>query len=170
MRQPDAIVMRGQATPSNPTDWRFAAQCRVITYTVAISLFLLILVLASRYSDLNRTEISDWRQIISLAEEASNRGDRYQARRLYLQADRVAYWRQDWEGLVAAACRINSLDGVHRPILKLFRFCSGRPRRRNAPKVAGGLPQWQNLSHCSARTKLHLQSWPESNPVGQMKR
>jgi hypothetical protein len=168
MRQPDAIVMRGQTTPSNPTAyWRFAAQCRVITYTVSISLFLLLLVLASRYPNLNRTEIRDWRQIISLADEASNRGDRYQARRLYLQVDRVAYWRQDWEGLVAAACRINSLDGVHRPHSKalsvLFRASATAERaqsRRGIATVAKSLSLLGSDEAASAVLAQIRPSWP----------
>ncbi len=119
MRLPDAMVMREQATTSSATPyWRIAAACRVITYIMAVSPLLLILVLAGLYPYLNRTEAPDWRPLISVGDQAMNSGDRYEARRLYLQADRVAYWRKDWEGLIAAACRINKLDGVSRPSSK----------------------------------------------------
>jgi hypothetical protein len=119
MRQPDAMVMTGQATRSDSTPfWRVATRCRLITYIAAVSLLLLMIVLASLRPDLKRTEISDWRPLISLADEASNTGDRDRARRLYLQVDRVAYGRKDWEGLVAAACGINKLDSVNQSYSK----------------------------------------------------
>jgi len=141
MRQPDAMVMRGQATRSNSTPyWRVAARFLVFKYMAAVSPVLLLIVLASIYPGLNRAEIPDWRPLISLADEASNRGDRYEARRLYLQVDRVAYWRKDWEGLVAAACRINKLDGVNRPYSKslaiLFRASTIAERAQSRQGLA----------------------------------
>lgn len=39
----------------------------------------------------------------------------YQARHFYLQAGRIASWRKDWAGLVAAACGFKRLDGVVGP-------------------------------------------------------
>jgi hypothetical protein len=166
MRQSDAMLMRGRAARPNSTlRWHLATKCRVITYMAAVPPLVLVLVLASLYPDLNRIETPDWRSLVSRADEASNSGDRYEARRLYLQVDRVAYWQKDWEGLVTAACRINKLDAIN-----LFPFCSARRRRRKAPRVVAGLPPWQNLSHCSARMKPHLQWWPESDPVGQTKK
>jgi len=106
----------------------------------AVSPVLLLIVLASIYPGLNRAEIPDWRPLISLADEASNRGDRYEARRLYLQVDRVAYWRKDCEGLVAAACRINKLDGVNRPYSKslaiLFRASTIAERAQSRQGLA----------------------------------
>jgi hypothetical protein len=119
MRLPDAMVISGQTTSSSAKTYgRVAAACRVITYVMAVSPLLLILVLAGLYADFNRSETPDWRPLISVGDKAMTSGDRYEARRLYLQADRVAYWRKDWEGLVAAACRINKLDGVSRPSSK----------------------------------------------------
>jgi hypothetical protein len=172
MRQPDAMVMRGQATRSNSTPcWRVAARFRVITYMAAVSPVLLLIVLASVYPGLNRAEIPDWRPLISLADEASNRGDRYEARRLYLQVDRVAYWRKDWEGLVAAACRINKLDGVNRPYSKalsiLFRASTTAElaqSRRGLVTVAKSLSL---LGSDEAASAVLARG---SDPVGQRKR
>jgi hypothetical protein len=119
MRLPDAMVMKGQAIRANSlASCYVATQYRAIKYIAAVSPLLLLLVLASIYPAFNRTEIPEWRQLVSLADQALNRGDRYEARRLYLQVDRVAYWRKDWGGLVAAACRINKLDGVNGPSSK----------------------------------------------------
>ncbi|MGH7784886.1 MAG: hypothetical protein ACREO5_13720, partial [Candidatus Binatia bacterium] len=69
-----------------------------MAYIAAVSPLLLLIVLARLYPDVIRTEIPDWRPLISLADEASNSGDRYRARYLYSQVDRVAYWQKDWEG------------------------------------------------------------------------
>lgn len=169
MRQPDAMVMRGQATRSNSTlGWRVAARFRVITYIAAASSLLLMLVLARLYPDLNRTEIPDWRPLISLADEAANRGDRYGARHLYLQVDRVAYWRQDWEGLVAAACRLHQLDGVNRPYSRalsiLFRASMTAERaesRRGLVTVAKSLSLLGSDEAASAVLVRIQPSWPE---------
>jgi hypothetical protein len=140
MRQPDSMV-RGQATRSNSIPfWRAAAQFRVVTYITAVSPLLLILLLASLYPVLNRTEIPDWKPLIALADEASNAEDRYRARRLYSRVDRVAYWRKDWEGLVAAACGINKLDGLNRPHAKtlsiLFRASATAERAQSRRGLA----------------------------------
>jgi hypothetical protein len=168
MRQPNAIVTRGQATRSNSTLWlRVAARCRVITYIAAVSPLLVMLVLASLHPDLNRTETPDWRPLISLADEASNRGDRYQARGLYLRVDRVAYWRKDWEGLVAAACRINALDGVSLPystaLSILFRASTtaeSAQSRRGLATVAKSLSLLGSDEAASAILARIQPSWP----------
>ena len=138
MHEPNAMLMKAQATLSNSTlCWR-AARCRVITYISAISPLLLLIVLANIYPDLNRTEIPDWRPLIARADEMLNRGDRYEARRLYLHVDRVAYWQKDWEGLIAAACGINKLDGVSRPRSRaLSHFVPGVDDCGTRPKSSG---------------------------------
>ena len=168
MQKPDAMVMQGQATRSNSTLWlRVAARCRAITYIAAVSPLLVMIVLASLYPDLNRTEISDWRPLISRADEASNRGDRHRARGLYLQVDRVAYWRKDWEGLVAAACRINALDGVNLPYSKaisiLFRASTTAERaqsRRGLTTVAKSFSLLGSDEAASAVLARIQPGWP----------
>lgn len=119
MQQPDAMAMRRQGTrSSSPLSLYIAPQLRMVAYMAAISSFLLLLFLANRYVELNQTAIPNWKSLLSRGDEALNRGDTYEARRLYLQVDRVAYWRKDWEGLVAAACRVNKLDGINHPSAK----------------------------------------------------
>ena len=141
MRLPDALVIRGQATQSESILSGYGAtQHRALPYIAALSPLVLMLVLASIYPHFNRREIPEWRPIISLADAAANRGDQLEARRLYLQADRVAYRRQDWEGLVAAACRINKLDGINRRPSKalsiLFRTSTTAERAQSYRGVA----------------------------------
>jgi hypothetical protein len=100
--------------------WRAAARCRMTAYIAATAPLLLMIVLAGLYPDLNQTKIPDWRPLISRADASWNSGDLYQARHLYLQVERAASWRQDWAGLIAAACRINRMDGVNGPYSKAF--------------------------------------------------
>lgn len=168
MHEPDAMLMKAQATLSNSTPgWRVIARCRVITYITAISPLLLLFVLANIYPDLNRTEIPDWRPLISRADETLNRGDRYEARRLYLHVDRVAYWQKDWEGLIAAACGITKLDGVSRPrsraLAILFRASTTAERaqsRRGLATVAKSFSLLGSNEAASAVLARIQPSWP----------
>ena len=168
MRQSDSMIMRGQATISNSKPfWCVVTRCRVFTYMAGVSPVLLLIVLASVYPGLNRTEIPDWRPLISFADKASNTGDRYEARRLLLQVDRIAYWRKDWEGLVAAACRINKLDGVNRPYSKslsiLFRastIAESAQSRQGLATVAKSLSLLGSEEAASAVLARIQPNWP----------
>jgi hypothetical protein len=167
MRQSDAIVMGGQARANSTLYWRVAARCRVIAYLAAVTPLLLMLVLASLFPALNRTEVPDWRPLISHADASFNRGDLYQARHLYLQVVRVASWREDWQGLVTAACRINRLDGVNRPYSKalsiLFRASTAAElaqSRRGLASVAKSLSLLGSDEAASAVLARTQPSWP----------
>jgi hypothetical protein len=168
MHEPNAMLMKAQAALSNSTPcWRAAARCRVITYIAAISPLLLLIVLANIYPDLNRTEIPDWRPLISRADETLNSGDRYEARRLYLHVDRVAYWQKDWEGLIAAACGINKLDGVSRPrsraLAILFRASTTAERAQSRRGLATLAKSFSLLGSDEAATAVLARiqpSWP----------
>ena len=168
MHEPNAMLMKAQTALSNSTPcWRVTARYRVIMYMAAISPLLLLIVLANIYPDLNRTEIPDWRPLISRADETLNRGDRYEARRLYLHVDRVAYWQKDWEGLIAAACGINKLDGVSRPhsrvLAILFRASTTAERaqsRRGLATVAKSFSLLGSDEAASAVLARIQPSWP----------
>ncbi|HEX2225861.1 MAG TPA: hypothetical protein VHM64_01890 [Candidatus Binatia bacterium] len=103
-----------QSRRSTGTAWR------IIMYLAALLPLLLLLVVAKLNPDLNRTATPDWRALISRAEEARITEDWYRSRHLYLQAQRIATWRDDWAGLVAAACGIYRLDGVEGPYSKPY--------------------------------------------------
>ena len=79
-----------------------------------------MVVLAWLHPDLNRPEIPDWRPVLALADAAWGKEDLYAARHLYLQVDQIASSQQDWEGLVAAACGMQRLDGAKGPYSKTF--------------------------------------------------
>ncbi len=85
--------------------WRGAA------HALALLLLVGLVVLAKNFPELNRKPDSDWRPLVSLAEKFWSAGDLYQARHLYIQIERLATWRDEWEGLVAAACGFYRLDG-----------------------------------------------------------
>jgi hypothetical protein len=99
---------------------RRAVRSRMSAYGVVILLFFLMIIAAWLRPDFNRPEPADWKPVLARADAAWERGDRYQARHLYLQVDRIASWNRDWEDLVAAACRFRRLDGVPTPYSKVY--------------------------------------------------
>jgi hypothetical protein len=77
--------------------------------------FPVLAVLTWRQCDFSRQEIPDWKPILALADAARGRGDLYYAKHLYLQAGKFAVWRDDWAGLLAAACGIEQLERKRGP-------------------------------------------------------
>jgi hypothetical protein len=120
MRDIQAAPLKAPAAAAHSDQSRRAARWRTIGYGVAIGSFLLLVALVWLRPDLNRTEIPHWRPVLALADAAWEKGDLDAARHLYLQVDQIASSQQDWEGLVAAACGIQSLDGVEGPYSKSF--------------------------------------------------
>jgi hypothetical protein len=55
-------------------------------------------------------EIPDWKPILALADAAWGEGDLDDAKHLYLQAGKFPVWRDDWAGLLAAACGVKRLE------------------------------------------------------------
>lgn len=158
----DAIVMTGQATRSNATlFWRVAA------FIAAASPLVLMLILTPLYFDLSPKESPHWRPLISQGDEAANRGDLYGARRLYLQVNRVAYWEKDWEGLIAAACRLNKLDTGHGPYSQvssiLFRAWTTAERAQSRLGLVAVAKSFSRLGSDEAAAAVLAQiqpSWP----------
>ena len=60
-------------------------------------------------------EIPDWKPILALADAAWEKGDLAYAKHLYLQTGKFAVWRDDWAGLLAAACGIERLEEERGP-------------------------------------------------------
>jgi hypothetical protein len=86
-----------------------------ITYRASLVVFPVLAVLTWRQCDFSRQEIPDWKPILALADAARGRGDLYYAKHLHLQAGKFAVWRDDWAGLLAAACGIEQLERERRP-------------------------------------------------------
>ena len=86
-----------------------------ITYRASLVVFPVLAVLTWTKYDFSRQEIPDWKPILALADAAWGRGDLYYAKHLYLQAGKLAVWRDDWAGLLAAACGVKKLERERGP-------------------------------------------------------
>jgi len=87
-----------------------AKSWRAIPYRVVLLSFVFLAALAWTRHNLNGREIPDWKPVLALADTARERGDLYYAKNLYLQVGRLAASRDDWAGLLAAACGIKKRD------------------------------------------------------------
>lgn len=83
---------------------------RAVTYRVLLLLFLLLGVLLWTRWDFSGQEIPDWKPALALADTARERGDLHYAKSLYSQAGRLSAARDDWAGLLAAACGMKKLE------------------------------------------------------------
>jgi hypothetical protein len=87
-----------------------AKSWRPITYLAVLLSLLFLASFAWMHRDFRRRDIPEWKPVLALADTARERGDLYYAKSLYSQVGRLAAWREDWAGLVAAACAMKSLD------------------------------------------------------------
>jgi hypothetical protein len=83
---------------------------RAVTYGAVLLLFLSLVVLLWTLWDFSRREIPDWKPVLALAGTAQARGDLYYAKSLYSQAGRLSAWRDEWAGLLTAACGMKKLE------------------------------------------------------------
>jgi hypothetical protein len=83
---------------------------RLISYAAVFLPFLLLVGSLWIVPDRNRQEIPDWKPALTLAEASLDKGDPYETRALYSRVGRLASWRGDWEGLLAAACGMKKID------------------------------------------------------------
>ncbi len=86
-----------------------------ITYRASLLAFLVLAALAWTQCDFSGREIPDWKPVLALADAAQEKGDLYYAKSLYLHGGRLAVWRDDWAGLLAAACGIKKLERERGP-------------------------------------------------------
>jgi hypothetical protein len=86
-----------------------------ISYRARLPAFLVLMALTWTQCDFTRQENPDWKPILALADAVRERGDLYYAKHLYLQGGRLAVWRDDWAGLLAAACGIKKLERERGP-------------------------------------------------------
>lgn len=110
-----------------------ASRRALASVLIAVSMLLLA---AAPWAcrDFDRREESDWKAVLALAQAAWQRGDRLEAQSVYLRAARIASWKDDWEGILAAACgmkRLEDVRGYHfntRSILVLAMISAERSR------------------------------------------
>ena len=146
---------------------RLPAWWRLIGYIGAVSPFLLLLVLAWLRPDFNRTEIPAWQPVLALAEASSKQGNLYEARHLYSQVERIAAWRREWEGLVAAACGIKKLDGARGPysrasqvLLRGLIAAQNRKSRQGVATVAKAFDSMGEHKAAQMARALSRSDWP----------
>jgi hypothetical protein len=86
-----------------------------ITYPASLVVFLVLAALTWTQCDVSGRETPDWKPILARADAAWGKGDLDYAKHLYLQAGKFAVWRDDWAGLLAAACGIKQLERERGP-------------------------------------------------------
>jgi hypothetical protein len=86
-----------------------------ISYRASLLLFLVLAALTWTQCDFSGQENPDWKPVLALADAVRERGDLYYAKHLYLQAGKFAVWRDDWAGLLAAACGTKTLERERGP-------------------------------------------------------
>jgi hypothetical protein len=92
-----------------------AKSWRAITYRASLLAFLVLMALTWAQCDFSKQENPDWKTVLALADAAREKGDLYYAKHLYLQAGKFAIWRDDWAGLLAAACGTKTLERERGP-------------------------------------------------------
>lgn len=77
---------------------------------VSLSILLSLLALLWMWRDFRPADAPEWKPVLALAEVAREKGELYDAKALYTEAGRFAAWRDDWPGLLAAACGLAKLE------------------------------------------------------------
>ena len=86
-----------------------------ISYRASLLALLVLAALTWTQCDFSAQENPDWKPVVALADAARGKGDLYYAKHLYLQAGKLAVWRDDWAGLLAAACGTKTLERQRGP-------------------------------------------------------
>lgn len=86
-----------------------------ITHRASLLVFPVLAALTWTQCDFSGREIPDWKPILARADAARGKGDLDDAKHLYLQSGKFAVWRDDWVGLLAAACGIEQLEEERGP-------------------------------------------------------
>jgi hypothetical protein len=117
LRNQNRPVESGTLTIAQPQSGKNARakSWRAITYRTSLLAFLVLAALAWTQCDFSGREIPDWKPVLALADATQEKGDLYYAKSLYLQGGRLAVWRDDWTGLLAAACGIKKLERERGP-------------------------------------------------------
>ena len=85
------------------------------SWRASLVVFPVLAALTWTQCDFSGREIPDWKPFLARADAAWGKGDLHDAKHLYLQAGKFAVWRDDWAGLLAAACGIEQLEEERGP-------------------------------------------------------
>ncbi len=81
---------------------KWPLRSRAVSRSLVISLLLVLLASLGACPDSPPQETHDWKAALALADDAWQRGDLLEAKSAYLRAARIASWKEDWEGILAA--------------------------------------------------------------------
>jgi hypothetical protein len=162
-----ARVLSGFAQRSFEANRRIRRR-QAIAFGGALLLFLLMVAMAFMRPDFNRRESPDWKPVLALAEAALAKGELLEARGLYLRTGRLAGWREDWAGLLAAACGVKKLERERGPysttnmlLLRAMIAAETRQSRSGMAALArafASVEQHETASMVLARIRPN---WPE---------
>lgn len=88
-----------------------ARRGRVIWTWLMLVLFLALVLMTWLLPDYRVRQMPGWIPVLEEGDAAWRQGDLYEAKRLYSTAGQIAAWREDWQGLLAAACRMTRING-----------------------------------------------------------
>ena len=147
---------------------RQANSRRAITYGAVCLPFLFLLVFMWIQPDFNRQETPDWKPVFALGDVAREKGDWYNAKALYSQAGKFAARREDWAGLLAAACGMKKLETERGPhpatnalLLHAMVAAEARQSRIGTAAVAKAFAALEEEKVASMVSSRIQKSWPE---------
>lgn len=130
--------------------------------------FLFLVGFAWMRPDFNREEIPDWRPVLARAEASLEKRELYDARSFYSRAARLASWREDWGGLLAAACGMKMLDhesgpysNVHTILVRAMIAAESRESREGIAAVARAFAAMGQDKAASMALGRIQTDWPE---------
>ena len=145
---------------AQPVRWWFAI--------AVFFLFLFLVGFAWIRPDFNREEIPDWRPVLARAEASLEKSELYDARSLYSRAAQLASWREDWGGLLAAACGMKLLDrdtgpysNVHTILVRAMMAGESRQSRAGMTAVASAFAAMGQDEAASMALARIQTDWPE---------
>jgi hypothetical protein len=138
---------------SHPAMW-----WRIIAYCAVFIPFLIALTLARMQPDVDDQEVPDWKPMLALAEVMREKGELANAKDLLSRAGRLAGWKEDWAGLLAAACGMKKLDrdsGPHSATHALvLRAAVAAETRQNRSGLAAVATAFAALGENKAASRL----------------
>jgi len=117
LRDQHRPIENGTLTIAQPhsADNRRGESRWAISRRASLFVFLVLAALTWTQCDFSRRQNPDWKPVLALADAAREKGDLDYAKHLYLQGGKFAVWRDDWAGLLAAACGTKRLERERGP-------------------------------------------------------
>jgi hypothetical protein len=101
---------------------RRAHRGRISGYLAFLLLLVVFIFFLRTPTNLGFQERIDWRIPLAGAEASRQAGNVHESRHLYMKAGRFAAWRNDWVGLLAAACDMSRIESEIGPYSATVKF------------------------------------------------